>query len=145
MSKLTIYNKETIQSKNKITEQLKRLKSGLIAEQTDRNTSINGLQSQITGVTNDIAILENTLSLKEKVANKSNEIDDSTQLYPSNKAVQTELKVRDANIQQLATNLQNTADLIPYITQSKGNSTEDVMSQDAVTKGFNYIESLMSE
>ena len=59
------------------------------------------MQSQITGVTNDIAILENTLSLKEKVANKSNEIDDSTQLYPSNKAVQTELKVRDANIQQL--------------------------------------------
>jgi len=107
-------------------------------------SSINGLQSQITGVTNDIAILENTLSLKEKVANKSNEIDDSTQLYPSNKAVQTELKVRDANIQQLAINLQNTADLIPYITQSKGNSTEDVMSQDAVTKGFNYIESLMS-
>ena len=80
-----------------------------------------------------VSSLQSNLTLKENVANKSNEIDNSTTLYPNNNAVKTELEIlRDA--------VQEVADKQPYILQGKGDSTEDVMSQKAVTDALALLE-----
>jgi ribosomal protein L16 Arg81 hydroxylase len=99
------------------TETLKEYVDTLIAEETtDRESADIILQNNIN--TNAIAIgelavdvgseiverktadnnLQNSINLKENTANKSNEIDDSLLLYPTNNAVKTELEVRDQAI-----------------------------------------------
>ena len=86
----------------------------------------NKLKSVHTAVSNDISGVETALALKENVGNKSNELKSSLSQYPTSNAV-------NSAVAQLQVNLQNLADLIPYIKQTIGDSTVDVMSQKAVT------------
>jgi hypothetical protein len=91
----------------------------------------------LSNILNDIETLQFDLNsaksnflLKEEVANKSNEISDSSQLYPSNKSVYDSLKILD-------TAIQNVAKDIPYIQQGQGDSTKDVISQAGFTSEIN--------
>ena len=86
----------------------------------------NKLKSVYTAVSNDISGVETSLALKENVGNKSNELTSSLSQYPTSNAV-------NSAVEQIQVNLQNLADLIPYIKQTTGISTDDVMSQKAVT------------
>ena len=109
-------------------------------EKNVRITADSNLQTAIENEAiereNAVSNLQNNLNLKENIANKSNEIDDSVVLYPTNNAV-------NSAISQINNNLQNLSDLIPYITQSKGQSTTDIMSQKAVSEALDYLQTLI--
>ena len=79
-----------------------------------------------------IANFNNSLALKEDVANKSNEINDSTVLYPNNNAVN-----QLANIWDKA--LKDVQKLVPYVLQGLGDSEKDTISQATLTKKFEAI------
>ena len=80
--------------------------------------------------------LLSAIGQKENTANKSNEIDDSTTLYPNNKAVNTQLKILKSAVQEVHDN-------VPYILQGTGTSEDDVMSQKAVTDALIALQNLI--
>ena len=100
------------------------LQTAIETEESARELAINNLQ--------------NTLVLKEILANKINEIVEDSELkfYNTANAVYNKFEI-------LKTIQQNQADLIPYVKQGKGDSEEDVMSQKAVTLLFEYLETLI--
>jgi hypothetical protein len=99
------------------------------------NSAFIFMWDKLTGVKNS---LSSSITLKEDVGNKSNELNDSTSLYPSNKAVHTELSL-------IKNNLQTISDTIPYVKQGLGTSTKDVISQKGITDIIESITGLASK
>ena len=110
--------------------------SARIQADNDLQTAIDNEESARELAINN---LQNALVLKELLANKINEIvaDSDLKFYNTANSVYEKFM-------QFATNLQNVSDLIPYISQARGNSTTDVMSQKAVSDALDAIEQAVS-
>ena len=112
-----------------VIDSINETKNNLTNLKTEFETALN---NEIKNNTTAISNIQNNVNLKEDKSNKSNVIDQSEVLYPSNKAVNDVINIVNKAIQDVA-------DIVPYILQSTGNSTTDVMSQKAITDLFNSI------
>ena len=106
-------------------------------------SAISGLQGSISGEAsareNAISGLQNSLDLKEDTLNKVNEIvsDPSLKQYLTTNSAFNKFGQYDATLQAVA-------DSVPYVSQARGNSTTDVMSQKAVSDSLDAIEQAVS-